>query len=43
MNVKKIFDLIFEPVDEQEEAEEVIVDKPLKRHEFKEEVKPKKV
>lgn len=35
MNVKKILDLIFEPVDD----EEVVIDKPLERHEFKKEVK----
>ncbi len=39
MNVKKILDLIFEPVDDEEEKEEVIVDKPLERHDFKKEVK----
>ena len=44
MNVKKIFDLIFEPVEDEEE-EKVIVDKPLesqafKKQEKKTEIKP---
>lgn len=37
MIVKKIFDLIFEPIEEEEKQEEVIVDKPLIRHRFAEE------
>ncbi len=44
MNVKKLFDLIFEPVEEEEDTqEEVIVDRPLVRHEFKREEPIKKV
>ena len=39
MNVKKILDLIFEPVDDEEEQAEVIVDTPLERDEFKKVVK----
>ena len=37
MNVKKIFDLIFEPVEDEDKEEEVVVDRPLERHNFTDE------